>query len=233
MKKLNTIIFLQLFFSNYRKLFFVLHILFILSPCVLSGQTLDDFRTTAATGKGVTLIPFHDLRKEATAIADEVQYWKNEVEKIHYDILESQKDNLLGKLKKIKETIIAEKKISIPNQKLLKEKEAELLKFREQLTTVNGKIEEGIEAFKRLNNARAGLREFFDEALRKLRDAQSHPEKYTGKKASQKDNDDFESYTRLIIGEIEDEEEEHKKQETAAEKTSEKFKKLYEIKEPH
>jgi hypothetical protein len=233
MKKLNTIIFMQLFVSNYKKLFFMLHILFILSPCLLFGQTLDEFRTTAATGKGVTLIPFHDLRKEATAIADEVQHWKNEVEKIHYDILESQKDNLLGKIKKIKETIIDEKKISPPNQKLLKEKEAELAKCRKQLTTVNGKIEEGIEAFKRLNNARAGLREFFDKALDKLKDALSHPEKYLGKKTSEKDSRDFESYIKLITGEIEDEEEKHKKQETAAENTSENFKKLFEIKEPH
>jgi chromosome segregation ATPase len=233
MKKLNTIIFSQLFVSNYGKLFFVLHILFILSPRLLLGQTLDEFRTTAATGKGVTLIPFHDLRKEATAIADEVQYLKNEVEKIHYSILESQKDNLLGKIKKTKETIIDEKRISPPNQKLLNEKEAELAKFREQVTTVNEKIEEGIETFKRLNNARAGLREFFDKALDKLKDARSHPEKYLGKKASEKDNHDFESYTGLITGEIEDEQKEHKKQETAAENTSEKFKKLYEIKEPH
>ena len=55
------------------------------------SYTLDDFRTAAAAD-GVNVIPFSDLRRDATSIADEVQRRKDDA-KYDSSTFESRKDN--------------------------------------------------------------------------------------------------------------------------------------------
>jgi hypothetical protein len=62
--------------------------------------TLDDFRT-AASSEGVNLIPFYDLRRDATAIADEIQSRKDEAQRFDYNVFEKQKNDLFKEIKEL------------------------------------------------------------------------------------------------------------------------------------
>ena len=77
----------------------LLYSTFLILPCTLFSQNLDDFRT-AASANGVNLIPFSDLRKDATPIADDVQRRKEETQAFNYDLFASQKNNMLKEIKK-------------------------------------------------------------------------------------------------------------------------------------
>ena len=60
---------------------------------------LEDFRIAAEASK-VNLIPFRDLRIEATSIADEVQLTKKEAFAFSTSTFEDQKTKLLDAIKK-------------------------------------------------------------------------------------------------------------------------------------
>src|SRR4029078_7112172 len=77
----------------------LLYLTFLALPCTLFSQNLDDFRT-AASANGVNLIPFSDLRKDATPIADDVQRRKDETQNYNYHQHYSQKNHLLKEIKK-------------------------------------------------------------------------------------------------------------------------------------
>jgi len=55
----------------------LLYLIFLILQYTLFSQNLDDFRT-AASSNGVNLIPFPDLRRDATSVADDVQRRKDD-----------------------------------------------------------------------------------------------------------------------------------------------------------
>ena len=152
------------------------------------STSLDDFRT-AAEATGVNLIPFYDLRKDATPIADDVQSRKEEA-KLDPSTLEKQKDNLLEEIKKKNEEIenvkkeIEDFKNRHPEGSVttfedeIKEHEEEIEEYNGKIGDLNNKIANAIDAFERLYHARAGLREYFDKAKDQLKDVRSDPAKY-------------------------------------------------------
>ena len=200
--------------------------------------TFDDIRSAAANGKGVTLIPFDNLRVKAAAVAGEVDRCKDNVSRWGYDLFEKQKDNLL-KDKKTKLDAIKAKKDEIEDFKQKhkesntssfeddqKKLEYELKSIDESIDKMNRDLEEGAEAWKRLWNARGGLREIFDDVLKEVANVRSHASDYIGDKPEDKDKEIFEKALSVIEGDIKDEVEEHKKQEDGAIGTEKKFREL-------
>ena len=96
----------------------------------------------------------------------------------------------------------------------------------DKIDDLNDELEDGAEAWKRLWNARGGLRELFDDAKDDVRSAQSNLEKYLGDDASEDDQKKLKSYLEVIEDEIELGERTHKEQEDGAKATEEKFRKL-------
>jgi chromosome segregation ATPase len=198
---------------------------------------LDDFRTAAANGRGVDLIPYKNLRQEATSIADEVNRSKTAT-KWKYTTFERQKDNLLEK-KEEKEEEVEEQKEEIEDlkdkdkdfntssqEKDLEKLEDELEDIVETLNKMNKNLEEGAEAWKRLWNARGGLRETFDDVLKELKNTKSKMESYFDEDTSDSDKKIFEKSIYVIEGMIEDEKKEHGEQEKGAKDTEEDFREL-------
>ena len=200
--------------------------------------TFEDIRSAAANGKGVTLIPFDNLRVKADAVADEVDRCKDVVSRWGYDLFEKQKNNLL-KEKKTKQDAIEAKKKEIedfkkknkesntaPFEEDQKKLESELKSIDESIDKMNRDLEDGAEAWKRVWNARGGLREIFDDVLKEVSNVRSHPSDYIGSTPTDKDKEIFEKSLDVIEGDIKDEEEEHKKQEEGAKGTEQKFREL-------
>ncbi len=208
---------------------FVLFILFILLPAVSFSQTLEDFRTAAGYTKGVETIPFKDLRIEATSIASEVQRYKAVVmRQKKASLFESEKDNLLEAIKKATASIKKEedlaKKHNVPvNERQIKEPREVLALNTAKVKKMNQEIENAIDAFDRYNNARAALRDKFDEALKGLSDAAAHPAKYLGKAPTAGDKTHLTEYIKTIVRNINAEKETHLDQETGAGNTAEKL----------
>jgi len=199
---------------------------FLFSSAV-SAQDLDAFRTAAAA-TGVNVIPFPDLRAEATSIADEVQRSKVD-QRYDYSLLERQKNNLLEAVKETRELIrkkdaeIEEFKRTHPNgsgssfegeRRTLQDKLEDQLEAIEDMN--DDVIEDAIEAWQRLWNARAGLRETFDKVLRKLPDVKSSPGNYIGSSAIPEDIDKLKRYVDVIEDEIEVRARTHKDEEDGA-----------------
>ena len=93
---------LSFFISSIRSKLF-LQTLFLLLPFLANSQTtIDDFRTAAAGGEGVTLIPFKDLRVEATSIADDVKRRKSDLESFNLGTFTDQKMNSLKAVQEAK-----------------------------------------------------------------------------------------------------------------------------------
>ena len=200
------------------------------------STSLDDFRT-AAEATGVNLIPFYDLRKDATPIADDVQSRKEEA-KLDPSTLEKQKDNLLEEIKKKNEEIenvkkeIEDFKNRHPEGSVttfedeIKEHEEEIEEYNGKIGDLNNKIANAIDAFERLYHARAGLREYFDKAKDQLKDVRSDPAKYLGGSPSDDDFNTLQGYIGVIEGRINDEEADHKIQEDGARNAMEDLQKL-------
>lgn len=90
-------------------LFAAMIALLVGTPPALHGQTLEDFRV-ASNAKGVDLIPFSDLRRDAGKIAEEVDLRKGQAQALSYDTFEKQKDNKLYTINKKNEEIAAVRK---------------------------------------------------------------------------------------------------------------------------
>jgi hypothetical protein len=206
---------------------------FLFSSAV-SAQDLDAFRTAAAAD-GVNVIPFPDLRAEATSIADEVQRRKVD-QRYDYSLLERQKNNLLEAVKETRELIrkkdaeIEEFKRAHPNgsgsafeaeRRTLQDKLEDQLEAIEDMN--DDVIDDAIEAWQRLWNARAGLRETFDKVLRKLPDVKSSPGNYIGSNATSEDTDKLKRYVDVIEDEIEIGARTHKDEEDGAKGMIEKL----------
>ena len=215
-------------------------VLILCSPAF--AQNLDDFRSAAAAD-GVKLIPFKDMRSDATTMAGDVERRKDVVKNLHYDVFAGQKDNLLRDNKKKKEEIegikkeIAEFKSKNPTGSVtpfedeIKKKEATISDNNNKLNELNTKLKDAAEAFGNLNAARAKLREQFDKVIRELSSAKSSPAKYLGDKFSDDDRKKFENYISVIADQIKSQVDEHRKQEEGAKGTKERFEQLLQKKE--
>ncbi len=200
------------------------------------SYTLDDFRTAAAAD-GVNLIPFTDLRKDATSIADEVQRRKDEA-KYDSSIFAAQKQNILEEIKKKREEIedikkqIDDFKNQNPEGSVatfeddIKEHERAIEDDNGKIESLKREMENAVDAFERLYNARAGLREYFDKAKDELKDVESNPAKYLGTTPSDDDLESLKRYLRVIESEIDRQEENHEEQEEGAKKQMENFRNL-------
>jgi len=207
----------------------LLYLLIIAAPILSFGQNLNDFKT-AASSDGVNLIPFSDLRQEAASIADDVQRRKDEAAAFNYETFESQKNNFLKDIKKRNDEIESIKKDIADFSKRYTEFstscfDAEIDKRKKAIDEINGKIKDmndkmkdAVEAFGRLYNARAGLREHFEKALSQLSDAKSNPNRILGDSPSDDDKKNLEEYINKIQDQIQAGIQGHKEQEEGAKK---------------
>ena len=91
---------------------------------------------------------------------------------------------------------------------------------------MNRELEDGAEAWKRLWNARGGLRELFDDALDEVKSAMSNPKKYLGSDATDEDIKKLKRYCDIIEDEIELGKRTHAEQEKGGKETEKKFRNL-------
>lgn len=198
--------------------------------------TLDDLRAAAGgSDLGVNLIPFSDLRRDATSASEEVKRRKSEAE-IDTNTLKSQKEARFYDIKQLRDKIASEERVEETLrrkddiEKWKKEIEDHSAKVRE----INEKLTKGLEALEKLADARAKLREYFDRAKSQLSDLKSNPERALGSKPSEEDKQKveeyegnkkkLEEYIRVIVGEIEDEEKGHRQAEDELKTSREKLK---------
>lgn len=203
------------------------------------STTLSDFVEASRHSKGVELIPFSDIRREAASIAQEVQDRKI---KTTLNLYEREIANLLDKKKTAEVEIEEQKKeaeelvkktpgfdVSYQTNKI-KGFEKEIAGFDEKIKKIKEgvvkAIEERIEEFRRLQNARGGLREVFDDALDGLKDVRSNPKKYIGTDATEDDLKTLEKCLDTILGNIDNEKKDHKDQEDGARKKEEELEEL-------
>lgn len=91
---------------------------------------------------------------------------------------------------------------------------------------LNKEMDAPQEAFERLYQARAGLREWFDKALSAVSDARSNPTRILGSNASKEEVERLQKAADTIKYNINQEEDEHKRQEVAAKRRVEQYKYL-------
>lgn len=183
---------------------------------------------------GVNLIPFSTLRGDAATAAEEVRRRKDEAQ-IDTNTLRNQKESKLYDIRQLKEKIERKKKeiedfkkehpdsATGPLEDEIKPLEKEIEENTAKVKEINEKMAKGLEALEKLAEARARLRRYFDDAKSQLSDLKSNPGRALGSKPSDEDKEKLkeyeentkklEEYIRVILGEIEDEEEGHKKQE--------------------
>jgi len=222
---------------------FLLYLSFIAAPILSYSQNLGDFKT-AASADGVNLIPFSDLRQEAASIADDVQRRKDEAAAFNYETFESQKNNFLKDIKKRNDEIESIKKDIADFSKRYTEFstscfDAEIDKRKKSIDEINSKIKDmndkmkdAVEAFGRLYNARAGLREHFEKALSQLSDAKSNPNRILGDSPSDDDKKSLEEAINKIQDQIQAGIQGHKEQEEGAKKRQADYQALIDRTEP-
>ena len=220
----------------------LLYLIFLLLPCTLFSQNLDDFRT-AASSNGVNLIPFPDLRKDATSIGDEVQRRKDDTKSYDYDLLLSQKNNMLKEIKKDNDDIASITKemqdfkskhpdgnTSSFDEEINKEKK-DISQYNDKIKDLNDKMGKAVDVYDRLYNARAGLREYFQKALDQLSDAKSNPDKYLGSSPTDDDRKKLQEYVKVIEDQIQSNMKTHQDQEDGAKKRKADFENLIKVTE--
>jgi hypothetical protein len=212
----------------------------LLASSTISAQTMDEFRTAAAAD-GVEVIPFPDLYSKAKALAEEVERRKYEATKFNISVLGPQKTNLLTAVKNTRKAIEEkEKEISAfktahpdgsaaPLEEDLGELRKALTEQQEEVEEMNeDNLEPGIEAWRRLWNARGGLREIFEDVVEEVADAKSSPTTYLkgNPNPSPETIDSLKRYLDVIENEIEVQAKTHLDQELGAKGTDEEFSKL-------
>lgn len=200
--------------------------------------TLDEIRSAAANGKGVDLIPFKDTRAKATSIADEVNRCKTAAARWNYETYAKQKDNLLKQIQAGEKAIEAKKKeiddfkrqhkesSTAPLEADQRKLEGQLKDSNDALRKMNDELGDAAEDFKRLWNARGGLREIFKDALDDVKSGMINPEKYLGTNPTDADKEMIKKSLYVIEGMIEEQEKEHRVQEEGAKATEQKFRDL-------
>ena len=190
--------------------------------------TLDDLRAAAGgSDLGVNLIPFADLRSDATSASEEVKRKKSEAE-IDTNTLKNQKESKLYDIKQLKEKIANEEKVeaSLRRQDDIDKWKKEIEEHNAKIKEINEKMTKGLEALDKLAEARTKLREYFDKAKSQLSDLKSNPERALGSNPSDEDKKKLEEYVRVILGEIEDEEKGHRQAEDELKTSKEKLKEI-------
>ncbi len=190
--------------------------------------TLDDLRAAAGgSDLGVNLIPFADLRSDATSASEEVKRKKSEAE-IDTNTLKNQKESKLYDIKQLKEKIANEEKVeaSLRRQDDIDKWKKEIEEHNAKVKEINEKMTKGLEALDKLAEARTKLREYFDKAKSQLSDLKSNPERALGSNPSDEDKKKLEEYVRVILGEIEDEEKGHRQAEDELKTSKEKLKEI-------
>ena len=190
--------------------------------------TLDDLRAAAGgSDLGVNLIPFADLRSDATSASEEVKRKKSEAE-IDTNTLKNQKESKLYDIKQLKEKIANEEKVeaSLRRQDDIDKWKKEIEEHNAKIKEINEKMTKGLEALDKLAEARTKLREYFDKAKSQLSDLKSNPERALGSNPSDEDKKKLEEYVRVILGEIEDEEKGHGQAEDELKTSKEKLKEI-------
>lgn len=215
----------------------LLYLIFFILPCTLFSQNLDDFRT-AASSNGVNLIPFPDLRKDATSLADEVQRRKDDAKSYDYDLFASQKNNMLKAIKKDNDDIasinkeIEDFKSKHPDgntssfEDEINKKKKDISEYNDKIKDLNDKMGKAVEVYDRLYNARAGLREYFQKALDQLSDVKSNPDKYLGSSPTDDDRKKLLDYVGVIVDQIQSNIKTHQDQEDGARKRKADFENL-------
>lgn len=223
--------------SHRGKLFALLCLLYAALPSLPQSQTLDDFRT-AASSSNVDLIPFPDLRRDSGAIAAEVERRKIEVRSLNFGTFKARKNNMLEKINEAKAKIekknneIADFKRQHPDgfvtpfEDEIKEQRQIIDDYENKIKDLNKDIAKAADVFDRLNNARAGLREYFDKALRQLAEARSNPSRHLGSSPSADDIKRLEGYINVIEDQINSQVKEHQVQEKGAKDTKEEYEAL-------
>jgi hypothetical protein len=215
----------------------LLCLIFLILPFTLFSQNLDDFRT-AASSNGVNLIPFPDLRKDATSIADDVQRRKDDAKSYDYDLLASQKNNMLKAIKKDNDDIASitketeDFKAKHPDGNTssfdgeMDKKKKDMSEYNDKIKDLNDKLGKAVEVYDRLYNARAGLREYFQKALDQLSDVKSNPDKYLGSSPTDDDRKKLQDYVGVIQDQIQSNMKTHQDQEDGAKKRKADFENL-------
>lgn len=190
--------------------------------------TLDDLRAAAGgSDLGVNLIPFADLRRDATSASEEVKRRKTEAE-IDTNTAKNQKESRLYDIKQLKEKIEKEEKVeeTLRRKDDIEKWKKEIEEHNAKIKEINEKMTKGLEALEKLAEARAKLREYFDKAKSQLSDLKSNPERVLGSNPSDEDKKKLEEYVRVILGEIEDEEKGHRQAEDELRTSREKLREI-------
>ena len=165
-----------------------LALLFLFTGFNLNAQKLEDFEDCA--DKTFTeCIPFPSIYSEAAAIGKEVAARKTIPSSLGVNLLVSQHENLMDELGKLNEKLKLEQKNQAdwkkahptgPNayDKPVADAEKKIAEQDKKIKTHYAKLEEGKEAYRRLYEARAALREEFDKVKVKLDYAKGHPKEY-------------------------------------------------------
>lgn len=176
---------------------------------------------------GVNLIPFADLRRDATSASEEVKRRKTEAE-IDTNTAKNQKESRLYDIKQLKEKIEKEEKVeeTLRRKDDIEKWKKEIEEHNAKIKEINEKMTKGLEALEKLAEARAKLREYFDKAKSQLSDLKSNPERVLGSNPSDEDKKKLEEYVRVILGEIEDEEKGHRQAEDELRTSREKLREI-------
>lgn len=216
-----------------------LPILFLFTGFSLKAQKLADFEE-CSTKSYTECIPFPAIYSEASSIGREVAARKTIPSNLAKNLLVSQHNNLMDELDELNEKLRTEQKNfddwkkknpeSKTNayEKQVADAEKKIAEQDKKIKTHYAKLEEGKEAYRRLYEARAALREEFDKVLVKLDYAKSHPKEYI-EESSYKSSDkaasdkklaeltkELNGYIDKIKNHILSQEAGHKKEEDAA-----------------
>src|SRR6266511_977208 len=144
--------------------------------------------SAAAASEGVNLIPFPDLRGDATSISDQVNRKKEDMQREgDMDPFIQQKKNLLSEIKEYKGKIESEQKDGFPRKEKIEEYEKEINDRNARIKDINLRMQSALDSAAALITARAMLREYFSKALSQLSDLSSNPERALGSTPSDDD----------------------------------------------
>jgi len=201
-----------------------------------TGQILDHYGDCAGES-GVEMIPFPGLYKTTAAIAKEVQRKKAETRQYNYDAISKEKNIILKAIAKGNESIKKTESLQAQHERDypgtdnehdddLKDLQEQLKKDKTKLGAINERIEDAMEATRRLWNARGGLREAFDDVIDDLDKVYSYPMKYLKDGANDDDASELKTHVRKIKDKIKREVGNHKDQEDDTKALEGKYKTL-------
>lgn len=216
-------------------------LLFVFLTSQANAQKLADFKD-CSDEKFTECIPFPRLYSEGSSIGKEVKRYKAIPSSLAYTTLLKQHTNLMKSLDaandKIREAEDDAKDWAKDNPEAtsnaydseIKSARSKAAEYDKKLIALFNKVEDSHEQYKRLYNARMGLRDLFGKVKRQLDYAEDHPKNYINKSSYEDDDDkverakleelteELEGYIASIRKHIVGQEGTHEDQEEAAEK---------------